>query len=97
MDAGSSVIRVDIADGVVVAVAIAIMLGKMLWRWRTQRVNTVHACGADLLNGAVVVPFFLMVIDVFNFLDVTLRPSALAIALAGVIGLIFVVGELSRT
>jgi hypothetical protein len=60
--------------------------------------NSVGKSGADFLNGSLIVPFFTMLLAVgippiHQYLMTT---SAVSIALAGGIGIIFVIGELWR-
>jgi hypothetical protein len=52
----------------------------------------------DLLNGSVIYPFALLVVsvgntNVFNYL----KDSRVSLALAGLVGIIFVVGELAAS
>jgi hypothetical protein len=55
--------------------------------------------GADFLNGVVVVPFLVMALIPFSHLaqEILSQSNSAIFAIAGGIGLIFVVGELSHT
>jgi hypothetical protein len=88
-----------LVDAITVAVGLLIVAGKFWWRWSNRRRSTFALCVADLLNGAVVTPFLLMVGAVFSttLLDYLRTTSPLMISLAGAIGLFFVLSELYRT
>lgn len=55
-------------------------------------------CGKDFLNGAAAAPFVFLFGSAFSktLLDITLHAGPATLALAGGVGLIFVVGELTH-
>jgi hypothetical protein len=89
-----------LVDSITIALAFVIVVGKLLTRWKLDKrpFATVGMCTVDLLNGAVVLPFMLMVGAVFSSViyDYLKSASAGTTALAGGIGLFFVLGELSK-
>jgi hypothetical protein len=85
-------------DALTVGVGLLVSLGKAGWRLSKGIATTIPVACADLLNGAVIVPFFLMIGAVFSNVILTyLRTtSPVSTAIAGAIGLFFVVGELRK-
>ena len=87
-------------DAITIAVAIGIVLVKIgIRRWRSEdTLVSRELCGADFLNGTVVVPFLTMAAAVFDppVYDEMLRTNAAFVSIAGVIGVLFVVGELLK-
>lgn len=53
---------------------------------------------ADFLNGATLVPFVFMVVGVFSkeYMNTLINSSKLSIGLAGGVGMLFVLSELSK-
>lgn len=81
-------------DAWTLAVALLVVVTKIAWRrWhRLPPYMSPKACGKDLLDGTVIVPFGLMVVAVFW--SKMPQNSALLNGIAGLIGLFFVLGEI---
>lgn len=93
-----------LVDAATIACGLLIVVVKILLRWRFVKglAVSVPACGIDFLNGSVVVPFCLMLGSPFApmfspTVVIYLKSGSPAMtALAGGIGLFFVLGELCR-
>lgn len=93
-----------LVDAATIGCGLLIVLLKILLRWSLTKgpAASVPACGIDFLNGSVVVPFCLMLGSPFApmfspTIVAYLRSGSPAMtALAGGIGLFFVLGELCR-
>lgn len=86
----------SLIDGGTVLVGLCFVGLKIALRaQRKQKPFTVRLCAVDFLNGIVVVPFLMMIgaaarPDLMQYL----HDSRVSIAIAGVIGLFFVLGEI---
>ena len=89
-----------LVDSVTIGTAFAVVIIKVLARWKTNRnpAASVRLCGVDFLHSSVIIPFLLMVGAVFNqtAYDYLKATSASTTAIAGGIGLFFLIGELSK-
>lgn len=91
-------------DAATIAFGLFIVIAKIGLRWACGRkpAASVGACGVDFLNGAVVVPFGLMLSSIFapifspTVVAYFKSGSPVMSSLAGGIGLFFVLGELFR-
>jgi hypothetical protein len=87
-------------DSLTVGLALGIVAAKVITRWKRSKtpIASVGLCGVDFLHGSVVLPFVMMVGAVFNHTVYEYLKSASpgTTALAGGIGLFFVIGELSK-
>lgn len=97
--AEGAAVHFSLVDALTILVAIVVVFVKMWLRWkRGEPVATVTTCGSDFLNGTVIVPFVVMGLAVFSdsmFKEMT-HASTAFISIAGVIGFLFVCGELLR-
>jgi hypothetical protein len=84
-----------VVGGVVVVIKIA---ARKFSKANPKPETNVAKCGTDFLNGSLVVPFSTMVLAVLlpQIHEYIITTSAVSIALAGGIGVIFVIGELWR-
>jgi hypothetical protein len=91
----------SLIDFLTIAVGLAAVLFKVIWRWRMRQrpIITVATAGRDFLNGCVIVPFAMLLGAPFSsaLRDALLFASPVSLAIAGMIGLTFVIGELVRT
>jgi hypothetical protein len=91
-------------DAATIGFGLFIVLFKILLRWILKKgaAASVPACVVDLLNGSIVVPFCLMLGSPFaplfpsTVIAYLKSGSSSMAALAGGIGLFFVLGELGR-
>lgn len=87
-------------DQATLIVALLVFGLKVVWRWVTGRkpYTPTEACGRDLLNGALVIPFGVMIVELFNvnLFRYMSETTSFSVALAGAFGLIFVWNEVSR-
>jgi hypothetical protein len=99
-------------DGSMVDIAsvVSAILCALVKPWRVRYLNKHHLLGyprhnssqgrvvADLLNGACLVPFALLTFSVFSstLLKAALESSKVSMALGGLIGVVFVAGEIYR-
>lgn len=87
----------SLVDGGTVIVGLIIVAIKIGWRFRTKQAPaiSVRPCAIDFLNGIVIVPFGMMVLGaLMPSVMEHLHDSKVSIAIAGVIGLFFVLGEI---
>lgn len=98
---GSPALMDGVVDAATIGIGLAIVVAKIGWRWKIGKSPAVSVpmCGVDFLNGTVVLPFVLMLGSVFSPVVFAYLKSANPVmtAIAGGIGLFFVLGELSRT
>ena len=87
-----------LVDAVTIAVGIVVTALKAVWRTLDGRPPTFSAIGTDFLNATVLVPFLLMIGAVFSnaLLQYLRSASPVTTAIAGGIGLLFVVNELKK-
>jgi hypothetical protein len=87
-----------LVDALTIGVGLAVVFVKVGIRWRLGSPQTFSMSVIDFLNGTVITPFFLMLGAVFwqPFLDYLRTTSPVSIAIAGGIGLFFVLAELKR-
>lgn len=99
MGAAEAAVHFSLVDALTILVAIGVVVVKMVIRGlRGEPIATVTVCGSDFLNGTVIVPFLVMGAAVFSdelFKEMT-HASTAFISIAGVIGFLFVCGELLR-
>lgn len=84
-----------IADWTLDAWTVVIGLGFVILRWFKQGMSIrKDECAVTFLNGATMVPFFILAVSVFSPKMLTIALGAKgSIALAGVVGIFFVLGE----
>lgn len=93
-----------LVDAATIALGLLIVVTKIgfRWKWKKSPAISVPACGVDFLNGTVVVPFGLMLASAFapmfgqKVVAYLKSGSPVMTAIAGGIGLFFVIGELCR-
>ena len=85
-------------DAATVAVGIIVTLGKAAWRTRAGMTPTFSVITTDFLNATVITPFMLMIGAVFStgILQYLRTASPVSTAIAGAIGLLFVLSELKK-
>ena len=85
---------INTLDQVTFLVAVIVVAAKTAWR-RTDWLVAKNL-GKDFLNGALIVPFGVMVAELFSsqLFHLMTETSPLAVALAGAIGLFFIFDEL---
>jgi hypothetical protein len=88
---------INTLDQVTFLVAVIVVAAKMAWR-ASLRTDWLVAknLGKDFLNGALIVPFGVMVAELFSsqLFHLMTETSPLAVALAVAIGLFFIFDEL---
>ena len=88
------------AEAATIGLALVIVVLKIVLRWyrKITPIMRVDRCTIDLLNGGVVFPFLMMIGAVFStpVFEYLKAASPGTTALAGGVGLFFVLGELSR-
>jgi hypothetical protein len=85
-------------DAITLMTAVVTSLGATVVRWarRIQPAATRRKLVLDMLNGSVIYPFLLLIYCVFDHAAFKyLEPTSLSVGLAGVVGMVFVLGELS--
>ncbi len=87
-----------LVDALTIGVGLAAVFVKVGIRWKWGSQQTFSMAVIDFLNGTVITPFFLMLGSVFwqPFLDYLRTTSPVSIAIAGGIGLFFVLAELKK-
>jgi hypothetical protein len=87
-----------LVEAVTVGVAFFVVIIKFGIRKMIQKQSTLPMCGVDLLHGTVVTPFLLMIGAVFwtPFHEYLRTTSPVTTAIAGGIGLFFVLFELRK-
>jgi hypothetical protein len=87
-----------LVDAITIGVGFFVVLTKLGIRRGKGKPLSLSACGVDLLHGTVVTPFVLMVASVFSVTayEYLRSTSAVMTAIAGGIGLLFVLFELVK-
>jgi hypothetical protein len=87
-------------DAITLATGFLAVVAKLIWRYLSGRrpIFIVQMMTVDFLNGSVIFPFVLLISSVFSseIRGLLLQTSPLSLALAGGIGLMFVLEELIR-
>lgn len=90
----------SLADMATMTVAAACAFATPIKRWKSKKAPAFvrERIIVDLLNGATVVPFVLMIGSVFSseILKELMASAKITLALGGAVGLVFVLGELFR-
>lgn len=90
----------SLADMAAIAVGIASALLRPVKRWSDGRKPLFQRESAivDVLNGVTIVPFLLMIGSVFStaILAELIKSAKVTLAIGGMVGLIFVLGELTK-
>ena len=90
----------NVVDMASIATGLALAMVRPGRRWfkRSRPFFSRNKLVNDVLNGAMVVPFGLMLASVFSqyFMELLVSSAKITMALGGAVGLAFVVGELFR-
>ena len=96
--ATTAIIDGRLIDAITVACGLAVGISKWGIRWWLGKKSPAGKIIMDVLTGSVLIPFGMMVVGVFSapLYSYTLHSSPGSAALAGLIGLVFVVAELRK-
>ena len=87
-------------DMATIAVGGLCLLISPLQRWRTKKtpVFVREKATTDMLNGVMLVPFIMMTLSVFSsdLMKELITSAKVTVAIGGLAGLIFVIGELFK-
>jgi len=90
----------SIADMSAIVVGVLSIFIKPVKRMRAKesRIFVREDAIVDVLNGVTIVPFLLMIGSVFSsyVMDELIKSAKITLAIGGVVGLIFVIGELTK-
>lgn len=91
----------NFVDMLTIAVGVASVIIFPIRQWIAKRKPCFNRERAiiDMLNGAMLVPFGMMIGSVFSntIMDEIIHSTKITLAISGVVGLIFVLGELFKS